>query len=80
MELFDYQILGITLANWWALATALMVPVSIVVGWTKTEKDDKVFGLIDNFLRFIALPNRSKKENYHTRNIWAIIGRFLNRK
>ena len=41
------------LENWAELVLALMVVVKVIVNITPTEKDNKVFAYVDDFINYI---------------------------
>lgn len=49
----------VTLGNFMEILVALMVLAKVVINLTPTEKDNKVFGLVDSILNTIV-PDRRK--------------------
>jgi len=47
-------------SNWGALLVAIMAFAKIVVNLTPTEKDNKIFGYIDDFVNFFIKDKRKK--------------------
>jgi len=55
----DAQTSWVTLGNLMEILVALMVLAKVVINLTPTEKDNKVFGLVDSILNTIV-PDRRK--------------------
>ena len=47
--------------NWLELLIGLMAFIKVVVNLTPSEKDNQVFGWLDNLINAIVPDNRSKK-------------------
>ena len=47
------------LENWSELVLALMVVVKVIVNVTPTEKDNKVFSYVDDFINYIIKDRKN---------------------
>tara|TARA_R110000796_G_scaffold33009_1_gene85925 strand:- start:334 stop:489 length:156 start_codon:yes stop_codon:yes gene_type:complete len=47
------------LENWSELVLAIMVVVKVVVNITPTEKDNKVFSYVDDFINYIIKDRKN---------------------